>query len=192
MAGNNARHTARYTTTQKDALLHAVLVNGHTGADAVRMAREGRLGIPAFEVDRHYVYTILRKGREGYEARNDDALEAAAEAELKANLQAAVAHNRALLAKLKRDGSDDPEALARSSQALSAVKRARRDTRERVKTRATASNTAGQSQTSDTEPVNTPGPASPLSSLLDLVPKATSQGARTGSLGGARIEPDAA
>jgi hypothetical protein len=189
MAGNNARHTRRYTDTQKHALLHAVLVGGHTGAEAVRMAREGRLGLPAFEVDRHYVYSIIRHGREGFENRDDGALQAGILAEIRASETDALANVRAIRAAFTKDGTDDLEGLARATKALTAIQRARRDA-----TQATANRVKpqGQSQNSEPDNVNTPQGQSPLSDLLALAPKATRQGARTGSLGDARIGPDAA
>jgi hypothetical protein len=173
-----ARFTNRFTQAQKDALLRAVLIDGHTVKAARDMARAGQLGVPAFEIG-VYAYDVIKSGRDQFEQSNETALDLAIDAELKRTAAAALAHNRSLLASFKRDGTSDPDALRRSAQTLSAIKRARREAanpRAATKPKPAPVNTAGETEAYTVEPVNV---------VADLLAKA-GEGARTGSLGDAR------
>jgi hypothetical protein len=143
-------------------------------------------------MDRHYSYTILRNGRDGFEGRDDTALQAGIAAELRLAETDALANVRAIRATFTKDGTDDLEALARATKALTAIQRARREAQNTTKERAQGFKSQAQGQTSGDARGNTPSSPSPLSDLLALAPKATRQGARSGSLADARIEPDAA
>jgi hypothetical protein len=180
-----SRFTKRYTAQHKDAILQAVLMDGHSVQEAIRRARAGQLGIPAFEIG-NYAYDIVRDGREAYEARNDTALDHAIDEALRADAVAALKHDRALRARFKQDGTADPEALKRSAVAMAGIKKARREATTRDKTTRGAATTMAQSQTE----AFTPTSANVIHQLLENAqatpfkpaPKATDEGARSGSL----------
>lgn len=121
-----ARFTRRLDQHQRDAILRSVLVDGRTVAETIRLANIGQLGIPAFDIG-VYAYDIVRKYRDTFEERDEDALEAAIQRELKAAELDALAHIRAVRRSFKRDEASNPEALRRATQALAAIKKARRD-----------------------------------------------------------------
>lgn len=172
-----ARFTAHFTDAQKEAVIRAVAVEGHTVADVIRKARAGELGLPAFDIGR-YAYQLVRDGRERYEADHDDALHAGIDRELKALEIAALAHARAVRARLKGDGTDSPDAIAKAAQGLSATRKARRDTQG-----AAGKPKAKQSavQTDNTNGAAKPN-GDPLSNLLGLATQQTRQGAKSGSV----------
>lgn len=169
-----SRFTTRFTQAQKHAILKAVLIDGHTVKTARDMARAGQLDVPAFEIGT-YAYDIVKADREAFELANETALDLAIDAELRKTAGLALAHNRALLAKARRDGTDDPDALKRSAQALSAIKRARREAQTGSNQRAKAK--PAQVETT-AETVNTDSGASVVASLLGKA----DGGRRTGSL----------
>lgn len=173
-----ARFTTAYTQEQRDALLRAVIIDGHTVRNAIDMANTGQLGVPAFGIGR-YAYDLVRDGREAFEARNDDALESALTAELKHNAIAALANNRALRRQLKADGRDDVDALRRNAQAIAAIQKARRDTEPRAKAK------PAPVQTNPTTDAPEPKTADVLQGLLAKQQAKPSAGARF-----ARSRPD--
>lgn len=170
-----ARFTTRFSQAQKDAILKAVILDGHTVKTARDMAKAGQLDVPAFEIGT-YAYDIVKNDREAFELANDSALDLAIDTELRKTAALALAHNRALRALAKRDGTDDPDAMKRSAQALSAIKRARREAGTGSNQRAKAK--PAQVETT-AEPVNTAKGASVVADLLSK----TNEGARAGSLG---------
>lgn len=175
-----ARFTRRFTDAQKDALLRAHLVGGHTVGEVIGMANAGQLDVPAFEIGA-YAYDIIRDGREGYEERNDDALTLAVATELRLAENDALGHIRAIRRSFKR-GESDPDALTKATKALSAIRRARRE--------------AAIGQPKPKAPVNTPvhtddQPRETPSVVADLL-ASVDRGARTGSLSDARTGPAAA
>jgi hypothetical protein len=98
--------------------MRAVLVEGMTVADAIRGAgRAGDLGLPAFDIGRYAYQLVKASGRERYEADNDSALHHSIDGELKALEIAALKHARATRARLKGDGSDSPDAIAKAAKA---------------------------------------------------------------------------
>lgn len=188
---NSSRFTTTYTQEQKDALLSAVILRGMAVTDAMQKAGTGELGVPAFKIGR-YAYDIIRDGRESFEARNDEALEAALQAELRYDAMAALAHNRALQKAFKRDGTGDIDGLRRSAQALSAIVKARREAQTTTKTpksKPAAVQTNGQNDA--TEPNAARNTQTDV--LAGLIAKAApqnrgAQGAQAGSLSDARID----
>lgn len=72
MAG--PRDTRRYTEHQIQAMCKAHFIDGHTPAEVVRMASAGTLGVPAFTIDRRYIYQLLHARREAFEAQQPEAL----------------------------------------------------------------------------------------------------------------------
>lgn len=174
MASGAARFTRRYTQAQKDALIRAVCLERVTVAEAVRMAERGDLGMPAFKMQREYAYELVSKGREAFEASNETALGQTGDDLLRLAEHDAVAHLRRVRAQLKRDGTDDPTRLVKATQALSGVRKARREANTGFKP--TAQGTA-QSQTE----ANTPSTEDKtLSTLLAHATKPVANGARTG------------
>jgi transposase-like protein len=115
-----ARFVARYTDQQKDALLKAVLVDGLSIAEAARRAPHGRLGVDAFDVNRQYAYDLVKKGRDGYEERNPEALELATANELRRLHRLNLKRSRGLTE------ASDPDEIKRAAQALSATRSAMR------------------------------------------------------------------
>lgn len=176
-----ARFTRRYTDAQKQALLRAVVLDGHTVAEARKMARNGTLGVPAFELSTT-AYTIVRDNREQLEASNETALALAIQRELHDAELDALAHLRATRQSFKRDASGNPEPMRRATQALTAIQKARRDAQKPGAKPKPAANT----QTP--EPTNTPAADDTVAELLKLRPK----DARTGSLNDASKPPNAA
>jgi hypothetical protein len=160
-----ARFTAHFTDAQKEAIMRAVLVEGMTVADAMRGAAAGTLGVPAFTIGR-YAYDLVKDGRERYEANNDSALHHSIDVEMKALEIAALKHARATRARLKGDGSDSPDAIAKAAKALSDTRRARRDT-QGAKTKPAPVQTAGENHAAK------PKSDDALSNLLGLAGKAT-------------------
>lgn len=162
--------------------MRSVLAEGRTVADTIRMAKAGELGMPAFDIGR-YAYQLVRLGREQYEAGNEDALAHALEAELKALEIAAVQHSRAIRKRLKGDGSDNPEAIAKAAQSLSATKKARREAQNAHK--ATKPKPAAGYNPPTERPKD-----DPLTNLLAMTESAPKSGSlKRGSL--KRAQPDA-
>lgn len=119
MAGNQgARLTRTYTDQQRQAMLKAVLSDGMGIAEAERAAMNGLLGLPPFG-RRRFGYPIIYNGRETYETKNEEALEAGTAKALK---DAHLANLRALRA-LGEDA--DPAERARVAKALADTHRAR-------------------------------------------------------------------
>jgi hypothetical protein len=168
-----ARFTTRYTQTEKDAILRAVLVEGHTVVKARQLAAQGELGVPAFEIG-NYAYDVVRDGREGFESRDDAALDRAMAEDIRLDAIAALAHNRALRARLKGDGTDDPEALKRAATALHAIRKLRNEGKQAPRPK------PGTVQTSDTG-ANTAPTGDTLTNLLGPVKREAGEGERTGS-----------
>lgn len=177
-----ARFTRTYNQAQKQALLKAVLIDGHTVADARRMAQTGQLGVPAFNLSTA-AYSMVRDGREAFETTNETALARAIEREMHGAELDALAHIRATRQAFNRDALANPEPLRRATLALAAIKKARRDTATRVKPQPNTANTA-------TETPITPYTPSVVTDLLRHAPQTSGQSARTGSLTDARIAPD--
>lgn len=160
MAG--PRDSKRYSEAQIQAMLKAHIIDGHKGSEVVRMAAAGTLGIPAFTIDKRYVYQVLNKNREAFELDHPDVLAKSTQDELKrlhvANLRASRA--------LAKD--TDPQERARIAKALADTGRA-----------------FNASITRTATPNNTPpGPATPegttASVVTDLLTR-TKQGQRAGS-----------
>jgi hypothetical protein len=131
---SQARFTMHFTEAQKTAILRSVLVDGRSVAETIRMAKTGRLGMPAFDIGR-YAYQLVRKNRESFEAREPEALTAAIDHELKGAELDILANLRAIRRPFKRDGTDNVEALKRAALALSALRKARREAQTTTKTK---------------------------------------------------------
>jgi hypothetical protein len=129
---SQARFTMHFTEAQKTAILRSVLVDGRSVAETIRMAKTGRLGMPAFDIGR-YAYQLVRKNRESFEAREPEALTAAIDHELKQAELDILANLRAIRRPFKRDGTDNVEALKRAALALSALRKARREAQPQPK-----------------------------------------------------------
>jgi len=121
-----ARFTAHFTDAQKEAIMRSALVEGRTVADTIRAAKAGELGMPAFDIGR-YAYQLVRDGRDRYEGQNDEALHRSIDDELHALEIAALSHARAIRRRLKGDGTDNPDSIAKAAQGLSATRKARRE-----------------------------------------------------------------
>lgn len=118
---HGARFTRIYTDEQREAFLRAILVDGMGVREAMRAAREGRLGIPAFTGrGEFWGYTLRDTHREKFEATNDDAIERGTrEALRKAHL--------ANLKALRELGDDaDPAERSRLAKALAESDKARK------------------------------------------------------------------
>jgi hypothetical protein len=179
MATGASRFTRRYTDQQKDALLRAVCIDRMTVAAAVRAAEAGELGIPAYTVNRLYAYSLIKDGRDQFEAGNEQALAVAIEHELKGAEIDALANIRAIRRALKA-GEGDTAKLAQATRDLATITRARRETSKTPKGKTTLV------QTNGTEPQNTDN-GNTLQGLLGIAtqsaPKTTQQSEKTGSLG---------
>lgn len=156
MATNgSARLTRTYTDEQRQAVLEAHLVEGLSMAETERRAIAGTLRPDLGPFGRpRFIYTVISKGRERYEAENETALDSGAGAELRRL-------TRLALAKARELGPDsDPAEIARRAKALADTHRALRGAGTKPKARA-----------SDREPENHDAePATPeqntLTSLL--------------------------
>lgn len=168
MTHGAARFTKRYTEAEKDAILHAVLIDNQTVAKTITDAADGKLNVPAFTVNRQYAYQIVKDNREAYEARNPEALRQAIDNELTTLAAKALAQARTLA----KAEMADPDLLRRTVQALKAAQSA-------LAKPATPPKNTPQSQTA---PMNTPTTPDVLAGLLDSTAKNTGQGAKTGSL----------
>lgn len=122
---DSARFTRHFTKEQKDALMRAVCVDGHSIAQARRMARNGELGMPAFTIGT-YAYKYIREHRETFERQDDQALNRAIKDELRHAEVDALNELREVRRKAKTDGKRDVNALARASKALAVIRQARR------------------------------------------------------------------
>lgn len=195
MAG--PRDTKRYTEQQIQALMHSMLIAGHTPAQTVRLAAAGQLGIPAFQVDGRYIYQLRDNNRDTFEAENPEAL-------AKATQQALIKAHKLNLDALRTLANDaDPAERTRLAKSVADTQRLlatpkQRETREPQQHDAPKQGASEAVKQDD----NT------LSSLLTLAKNGTndstsrirsdiahddgSVGAGTGSLARSRIEPDAA
>ena len=153
-ANHGARLTRIYTDPQRQAMLKAHLVDGMSIADAERAAMAGRLGLPPFG-RRRFGYNIIREGRETFEAKNDEALEAGT---AKALRDAQLANLKALRG-LPVDA--DPEKRARLAKALADAQRARGPVVSRAKAKAKAGAV-------EAETPRTPQPPDVLGELVNL------------------------
>lgn len=171
MAGQS-RYTRLHTDAQVQAILKAHLVDGIRPSEIRKMAQAGTLGNqPAFELTTH-VYTIIKRGRETFEATNPEALASGTRRELERLHRLALKKARTLA-----ENTDVAE-IARVAEALSKSERAlNANTRTKPKPPQAAE---------PNEPANTPQGASVVADLLTK----TREGARTGSV--ARSINDAA
>jgi hypothetical protein len=111
------RFIHRFSDEQKDAILKARLVDRLRVPEIQRRARDGQLGVPAFEIG-DYAYQVIKRGQADYEERNDDALAQSTADTLKA------AH-RANLKALRGLGDDaDPGERARLAKHVAETWRA--------------------------------------------------------------------
>jgi hypothetical protein len=173
----SSRFTQRFTETQKNALLRAVLADGHTVAQARKMARAGQLDAPAFDIGT-YAYKLIAAGRDQFEANNEDALNRALADELKGAELDGLATIRAIRHTFKRDGTGDTTLLAKAARDLAQIRKARKDASvQTARPRAKAA-----AYTGEAEPVNT---ANQPNVVADLLAK-SGQRAGTGSLSQAR------
>lgn len=172
-----ARFTTRYTDDQKQAILRAVLIDGHTVAQAIVMAGVGELGVPAFAIG-VYAYDVVKKGRDAFEAEHDDALTAAIEHELKGAEIDALATIRAIRKGFKPGLANDITRLAMATRDLAAIRKARTDT---LKAKREPQQHA-KPQSSTSEAVSTTPRDTTLTNLLDLASPAKAAGAKSGSL----------
>lgn len=104
----------RYTREQRDALLHAVMVNGLSIAEAHRRAKAGKLGLPAFEIPYSSAIDIIRGDRDSYALRNPDVMRS----EIDADILAMAAAARKVAARVKAQADPDPDLIRRAVQAL--------------------------------------------------------------------------
>lgn len=118
---SGARLTRQYTDEEVNALLHAVLVDGLRQSEAERRAIAGTLkpGLAPFGRPR-FAYPLIRRGRERFEATNDQALDSGAGTELKRLTRLALAKAREL------DKDSDPAEIARRAKALAETHKALR------------------------------------------------------------------
>lgn len=169
MAG--PRDTRRYTDTQIQALLASMLIEGHTPAVTVRRALAGELGIPAFHVDRRYIYQLRDNNRDTFESEHPEAL---ARRTYKA---LAVAHKANLDALEALANDTDPGERTRILKAVAES--------ERILANATSKPAHPKNKNTPTQ-TNEPEPQTPdggtLATLVNLAPKTTKQGAKTGSV----------
>lgn len=130
MAENrSARLTKTYTDQQRQAVLHAHLVEGLSIAETERLAMAGKLGDGLEPFGRpRFGYSIVSHGRETYEAQNPDALDSGSNAELKRLTRLALAKAREL------DSTSDVAEIARRAKALAETHRALRgaETKQRA------------------------------------------------------------
>lgn len=177
MAGT--RDSKHYNEAQVQAILTAKWIDGTNGAEIVRLAAKGELGgLKAFRIDKHYVYTLIRKHREEFEAENPAALAR------RTHTAVTNAHKANLTALEDLATDTDPAERARVTDAVIKTAKALQTTEPRPQ--------AKQTRDKPNEPVNTPATSDVANDLLRLAPKPTSESARTSSLSPARIEPDAA
>lgn len=167
-----ARFTRRLTDKQRDAILRAVLIDGHSVAETIRMANDGRLGVPAFKLGT-YAYDIVRDGRETFEASNEEALSRAIELEMRGAETDALANVRAIRKALKRDGTGDTDQLRRHVANLAGIRKARREAGALPKPgQKTKPEKALNPNAEPSQAVNTNEPASVIATLLETAPKA--------------------
>jgi hypothetical protein len=118
MPTGQARFTKRYTTEQKHALMHAVLVDKITTAEACRRAPHGRLGVEAFTIDPGYADSLISKGRVAFEAATPEALRTAIDGQLIKLAAKALKQARALEAQ----DVADPDQIRTAIKALKEAK----------------------------------------------------------------------
>lgn len=116
-----ARLTKHYTREQVDALLDAVLVQGISQAEVERRAMAGTLkeGLAPFGRPR-FIYQLIRRGRDQFEAGNDDALDSGHGRELKRLYLLALKKARSL------DEKADVAEIARHAKAVGEAHKALR------------------------------------------------------------------
>jgi len=152
---NTARFTRKLTDQQKEAILAAHFRDGHRGAQIARMAEQGQLGEP-FHVGR-YVYEILERGREQWEARDDQALADGTVRELRTGHMANLRALRALAS--DADPAERARRMKAAAESLRAWKAAIHKPTGRPKLKAPAMPEQGEK----------PGPVDgTLGELLDL------------------------
>jgi hypothetical protein len=177
-----SRFTSRYTDAQKDAILRAVLITGTTVAEAIKLAAAGQLGVPAFTVG-IYAYDIVKKGRDGFEADHEEALNLAVANELKAAELDALANIRTIRRGLKRDVANDTSRLAAATRDLAQIRKARREANTAPRTSTKPQHSAKPDAYTGSE---TQHAVSVVADLLAKTQNSTAEGARTGSLDHAR------
>lgn len=171
------RHSNRFSQAQKNAILKAVLIDQMTPAQAWRAAKAGQLGLPAFDTGQRHVYTIVRRGREAFEAENGQALANTTHDALIRLHRLALNHALAL------DDESDLAEIAKAAKTLSETEKA-----------LNAKTPRGQQQTSANHD-NAPEPkaTSVVTSLLDMsgarskgTTQTSAEGARAGSFSRSR------
>lgn len=144
MATNgSARLTRSYTDAQRRAVLEAHLIDGLSMAETERQAIAGTLrpDIGPFGRPR-FVYSVIAKGREQYEASNAQALDSGATGELERLTRLALARAREL------DKTADPAEIARRAKALAETHKALRGSTQSSKAaKPKASNREPQTET---------------------------------------------
>lgn len=122
MATNSgARLTRTYTDQQRRAVLEAHLVDGLSMAETERQAIAGTLRPDLGPFGRpRFVYSVIAKGREQFEATNAEALDSGSTNELQRLTRLALARAREL------DKDSDPAEIARRAKALADTHRALR------------------------------------------------------------------
>lgn len=173
MAGRS-RYTIRYTDEQVNAIMRAVLIDGHKVAQAIRMAETGQLDTPAFKLDRRYAYQLVKKRRDAFEMANPEAMAHSTEAELRR------IHALNLAKARKLDGDSDPTEIAKIAKATAETLRAIKTSETKPPARAKA-------------PMNTPEPernTAPKTTAPDVLAGLISKAApKSGSLDHAPKQP---
>lgn len=169
---NGARLTRVYTDTERQAILKAHLVDGLAIAEAERRAMAGTLvaGMGPFG-RRRFGYSIIKQGRESFEATNDVALDSGTAGELKRLHRLALARTREL------DDTSDVAEIARRAKALAETHRALRgapSNTTRAKPKASASE-----QQAETVPQSAADTLAQLIKLANTAPSPTAD-ANTG------------
>lgn len=108
----------RFTTDQKNALLAAVLIDGHSIAEATRMAERGDLPCKAYVISKWYAYHVVKQHRERFELEHPEATARSTTNELR--------RLHGLNLKKARDLAEtaDPGEIARVAKALAETQKA--------------------------------------------------------------------
>jgi hypothetical protein len=166
MGKNAARITKQFTEPQIQAIMRSVALEGNTPAQTQRMAELGDLGVPAFTIDKRYIYQLIKRNRDQFESQNPEAMALATH-------QALAEIHRLNLSDARRvNRTTDPAERSRIAKAVAESAKALAQAPKTSQTNAPKPNAPDLNQP---EPVNTPDV---LHGLLNT----TVRGAKSGSV----------
>jgi hypothetical protein len=167
MGKNAARITKQFTEPQIQAIMRSVALEGNTPAQTQRMAELGDLGVPAFTIDKRYIYQLIKRNRDQFESQNPEAMALATH-------QALAEIHRLNLSDARRvNRTTDPAERSRIAKAVADSAKALGQAPKIDAPKPNAPVNKGETETA--QPVNTPDV---LHGLLNT----TVRGAKSGSV----------